>query len=63
VKHSLAGVASFFCTSFERAVSFAILSANPFPWLILCGQLVWAVQWMIAMAQGVQAASNNCKIC
>jgi hypothetical protein len=59
----LDGVASFFCTSFEGVASFAILSANLFPWLILSGWLVWAGQWMMAMAQGFQTASNNCKIC
>jgi hypothetical protein len=63
VKHTLAGVASSFCTSSERAASFAILSANPFPWLILSGQLVWAGQWVMAMSRGFQTASNNCKIC
>jgi hypothetical protein len=62
-KHTLAGVASCFCTSSEKAASFAVLSANPFPWLILSGQLVWARQLMMAMARGFQTASNNCKIC
>jgi hypothetical protein len=54
---------SSFCTSVERAASFAILSTNPFLWLILSGQLVWAGQWMTAMAQGFQTSSNHCKIC
>jgi hypothetical protein len=43
VKHTLARVASSFCTSFERAASFAILSTNPFPWLI----------WLVGMGQAV----------
>jgi hypothetical protein len=43
-KHTLAKVASFFCTPPERAAFFAFLSVNPFPWLILSGQLVWARQ-------------------
>jgi hypothetical protein len=63
VKHTLAEVASSFWTSFKRAAFFAVLSASPFSWLILSGQLVWAGQWMTAMAQGFQTASNCCKIC
>jgi hypothetical protein len=63
VKHTLAAVASSICTSSERADSFAILSANPFPWMILSGRLVWAGQWMVAMDRGFQTAYTNCKIC
>jgi hypothetical protein len=61
--HTLAEVASSFWTSFKRAASFAVLSASPFPWLILSGRLVWAGQWMTAMAWGFQTAFNSCKIC
>jgi hypothetical protein len=62
-KHTLAEAASSLWTSFKRAASFAVLSASPFPWLILSGQLVWAGEWMTAMAQGFQTASNSCRIC
>jgi hypothetical protein len=62
-KHTLAEVASSSWTSIKRATSFAVLSARPFPWLTLSGQLVWAGRWMTAMAWGFQTASNSCKIC
>jgi hypothetical protein len=63
VKHSLAEAVSFFCTPSERATFFTVMSANPFPWLILSGQLEWAGQWMTAMAWGFQTVFSNCKIC
>jgi hypothetical protein len=59
----LSEAASSLWTSFKGAASFAVLSASPFPWLTLSGQLVWARLWMTAMALGFHTVSKGCRIC